>query len=145
MIGAETRSIKIGEKMLTTLRALYLTFLSSAVLGGVCFAAGGPVFIIQMTKAYYAAALCQNVELNVDRLFAVGAEAGLSKDSVVNIENAILRLNGNTKAAVPPKDVASKVRVAATMLNVEMRSGQETWCSGELPVLMSVGILKAKG
>lgn len=72
-----------------------------------------------MTHAYYASLgeLCRGTSLNVQGLFV--ANSGTGKDDVVEIENAILQMNGNTKVASPSKGVTDQVALASTMINVD--------------------------
>ncbi len=106
-------------------------------------------FLVDMTHAYYASLgeLCPATSLNVQGLFAAGMKAGLGKDDVVEIENAILQLNGNTKVALPSKKVAGQVAFASTMINVDISKGEgkQNWCDFRVPKLIDRGMLIKMG
>lgn len=61
---------------------------------------------------------------------------------MVEIENAILQLNGDTKVASPSKEVADQVAFASTMINVDIRKGRgkKHWCEFRVPRLIDLGL-----
>jgi len=129
-------------KNLTTL----LLACAFSILGSINIASADEknAFVWDMTHAYYAAyELCPDTKINFAGLLAAGEKAGWDKEGVIDIENALRRINGNTDADIPPASTRKTVEVAATSITVELnRKPKEAWCDFRVPVLTQQGILE---
>jgi len=101
-------------------------------------------FIVAMTHAFYAKALCPGVEIVYEDLVSAAQAKGYGIDLVEEVRNGVgyLNTNGQTGNA-GSREVMNTIKVAATMVSVDIdKFGVDGWCEFKTKGLQQGGLIR---